>query len=146
MESPDPADRRRPEQPGRPTAGPGDGGQKKSTAERLDGAGQKIGSAGKKIGHASKVGAAGFASASKKTAGVTGRVGKATGRRIRGLTGAQGARESGLSRLIELGAINAAGDTAFAVSLAGTVFFAVPSSQARDRVALFLLLTMAPLR
>lgn len=40
--------------------------------------------------------------------------------------------------------MNAAGDTAFAVSLAGTVFFAVPSSQARDRVALFLLLTMAP--
>ncbi len=30
------------------------------------------------------------------------------------------------------------------MSLAGTVFFAVPSSQARDRVALFLLLTMAP--
>ncbi|WP_238158299.1 MFS transporter [Kribbella voronezhensis] len=86
----------------------------------------------------------GFAAASKKTAGFTGRVGKATGRRIRGLTGAQGAGESGLSRLIELGAINAAGDTAFAVSLAGTVFFAVPSSQARDRVALFLLLTMAP--
>ncbi|WP_432942020.1 MFS transporter [Kribbella sp. CA-253562] len=71
-------------------------------------------------------------------------MGKATGRRIQGLTGAQGARESGLSRLIELGAVNAAGDTAFAVSLAGTVFFAVPSEQARDRVALFLLLTMAP--
>ena len=133
MESPDPAERRRPEQPGRSTAGPGADGDKKSAGERLDGAGKKIGSAGKKIGHASK-----------KTAGVTGRVGKATGRRIRGLTGAQGARESGLSRLIELGAINAAGDTAFAVSLAGTVFFAVPSSQARDRVALFLLLTMAP--
>jgi MFS family permease len=73
-----------------------------------------------------------------------GKVGRATGRRIRGLTGAQGAGESGLSRLIELGAVNAAGDTAFAVSLAGTVFFAVPSEQARDRVALFLLLTMAP--
>jgi hypothetical protein len=144
MESPDPAERRRPEQPGRPTTGPGADGEKKSAGERIDGAGQKIGSAGKKIGHASKVGAAGFASASKKTAGFTGKVGKATGRRIRGLTGAQGARESGLSRLIELGAINAAGDTAFAVSLAGTVFFAVPSSQARDRVALFLLLTMAP--
>ena len=40
--------------------------------------------------------------------------------------------------------MNAAGDTAFAVSLAGTVFFAVPSEQARDRVALFLVLTMAP--
>jgi MFS transporter len=116
----------------------------RSTGERLGDAGRKVGAAGKKVGHASKVGAAGFASVSKKTAGVTGRVGKATGRRIRGLTGAQGARESGLSRLIELGFVNSAGDTAFAVSLAGTVFFAVPSSQARDRVALFLLLTMAP--
>lgn len=145
MDSPDPADRRRPEQPRRPPAGPGSAdGEKKSTREQFDEAGQKIGSAGKKLGHASKVGAAGVATASKKTAGFTGKVGKATGRRIRGLTGAQGAGESGLSRLIELGAINAAGDTAFAVSLAGTVFFAVPSSQARDRVALFLLLTMAP--
>ncbi len=74
----------------------------------------------------------------------TGRAGRATGRRIRRLTGAQGAGESGLARLIELGAVNAAADTAFAVSLAGSVFFTVPSDQARDRVALFLLLTMAP--
>ncbi|TKK74667.1 MFS transporter [Kribbella jiaozuonensis] len=103
-----------------------------------------MGSASKKVGHASKVGAEGVASASKKAAEVSGKVGRATGRRIRGLTGAQGAGESGLSRLIELGAVNAAGDTAFAVSLAGTVFFTVPSDQARDRVALFLLLTMAP--
>jgi MFS family permease len=140
MESPD----SRPPGNGGGVRPPSGEGEKKSTGERLDGAGKKIGSAGKKIGHASKVGAVGVAAASKKTAGFTGRVGKATGRRIRGLTGAQGASESGLSRLIELGAINAAGDTAFAVSLAGTVFFAVPSSQARDRVALFLLLTMAP--
>jgi MFS family permease len=103
-----------------------------------------MGSASKKVGHASKVGAEGVASASKKAAEVSGKVGRATGRRIRGLTSAQGAGESGLSRLIELGAVNAAGDTAFAVSLAGTVFFTVPSDQARDRVALFLLLTMAP--
>ena len=160
MERPDPADPRRPDAPRRPgtdsssgssrgpsagsgpSAGPEAG--KASAGERLGSASKKIGSAGKKVGHASKVGATGFATASKKTAGVTGRMGKATGRRIRGLTSAQGAGESGLSRLIELGAVNAAGDTAFAVSLAGTVFFAVPSDQARDRVALFLLLTMAP--
>ncbi|MEU4391145.1 MFS transporter [Kribbella sp. NPDC023855] len=123
--------------------GSGGAGQRRA-GERLGSAGKKVGAAGKKVGHASKVGAAGFANVSRKTAGVTGRVGKATGRRIRGLTSAQGAGESGLSRLIELGFVNAAGDTAFAVSLAGTVFFAVPSSQARDRVALFLLLTMAP--
>lgn len=116
----------------------------KSAGERFTEARDKLGSASKKVGHASKVGATGVASASKKTAAVGGKVGRATGRRISGLTGAQGARESGLSRLIELGAVNAAGDTAFAVSLAGTVFFTVPSDQARDRVALFLLLTMAP--
>lgn len=158
MESPDPTDRPHPEQPRRsgadsdggsgphPGSGPnaGSGSAKKTAGERLGTAGQRLGSASKKVGHASKVGATGFASISKKTAGVTGRMGKATGKRISGLTGAQGARESGLSRLIELGAVNAAGDTAFAVSLAGTVFFAVPSEQARDRVALFLLLTMAP--
>ncbi|MEV6410164.1 MFS transporter [Kribbella sp. NPDC051718] len=132
------------ERPGERGGGGSSRAGERSTGERLGDATKKVGAAGKKVGHASKVGAAGFASVSKKTAGVTGRVGKATGRRIRGLTGAQGARESGLSRLIELGFVNSAGDTAFAVSLAGTVFFAVPSSQARDRVALFLLLTMAP--
>ncbi|WP_328991097.1 MFS transporter [Kribbella sp. NBC_01245] len=105
---------------------------------------EQLAEARRKVGQASKVGAAGVASASRRTAGATGRAGRATGRRIRGLTTAQGAGESGLSRLIELGAVNAAGDTALAVSLAGTVFFAVPSDQARDQVALFLLLTMAP--
>src|SRR6266508_200977 len=112
--------------------------------ERIAGARQRLGSAARGAGRASAAGAAGVGPATRKTAVVTGRPGRATGRRIRGLTSAQGAGESGLSRLIELGAVNAAGDTAFAVSLAGTVFFAVPSEQARNRVALFLLLTMAP--
>ncbi|GAB2630674.1 MFS transporter [Kribbella swartbergensis] len=116
----------------------------KSAGQRLNGAREKLGTASRKVGQASKVGASGVASASRRTAVVGGKVGRATGRRIRGLTHAQGAGESGLSRLIELGAVNAAADTALAVSLAGTVFFAVPSEQARDRVALFLLLTMAP--
>jgi MFS family permease len=124
------------------TGGPKAAG--KSAGARFGEARGRVGSAGKKVGQASKVGAEGVASASKKAAAVGGKVGRATGRRIRGLTNAQGAGESGLSRLIELGAVNAAGDTAFAVSLAGTVFFTVPSDQARDRVALFLLLTMAP--
>ncbi|MFI7068461.1 MFS transporter [Kribbella sp. NPDC050124] len=159
MQSPDPADRKAtPGGPGaNPTGGtpgnqagdktgdrPGEKQAGKSKAERISGAKEKLGTASKKVGHASKVGAGGVAAASRKTATVGGKVGRATGRRISGLTGAQGARESGLSRLIELGAVNAAADTAFAVSLAGTVFFAVPSEQARDRVALFLVLTMAP--
>ncbi len=155
MHTPDPADPKA--TPGgkpagaQPAGGRPAGGQPtdespagKSAGERFSDAREKLGSAGKKVGHASKVGADGVAAASKKTASVSGKVGRATGRRIRGLTSAQGAGESGLSRLIELGAVNAAGDTAFAVSLAGTVFFTVPSDQARDRVALFLVLTMAP--
>jgi hypothetical protein len=139
MHSPDPADQKKTS--GSTGAKPAGG---KTASERLGGAREKLGTASRKVGQASKVGAGGVAAASRKTAVVGGKVGRATGRRIRGLTSAQGAGESGLSRLIELGAVNAAGDTAFAVSLAGTVFFAVPSEQARDRVALFLLLTMAP--
>ncbi|MFC6713590.1 MFS transporter [Branchiibius cervicis] len=59
-------------------------------------------------------------------------------------TEAQGAGESGLSRLIEVHALSSAGDAALAVGLAGTVFFAVPNGQARGQVLLFLLLTMLP--
>lgn len=127
-----------------PPVGEAGGSGKKSAGERVGAARERLGTAGRKFGRASKVGATGVAAASKKTASIGGTFGRWTGRRISGLTGAQGARESGLQRLIELGAVNAAGDTAFAVSLAGTVFFTVPSDQARDRVALFLLLTMAP--
>jgi hypothetical protein len=39
---------------------------------------------------------------------------------------------------------NVAGDTLVAVALAGTLFFEVPSAQARAKVALYLLLTIAP--
>ncbi|MEE9297684.1 MAG: hypothetical protein V3V29_01435 [Acidimicrobiia bacterium] len=39
---------------------------------------------------------------------------------------------------------NVAGDTLVAVGLAGTLFFSVPSSEARQEVAFFLLLTIAP--
>ena len=59
-------------------------------------------------------------------------------------TTAGGAGESGLARLIHLQFLVAAGDAAIAVSLAGTLFFALPTDQARPQVAQFLLLTMAP--
>ena len=39
---------------------------------------------------------------------------------------------------------NVAGDTLVAVALAGTLFFDVPSAEARDKVALYLLVTIAP--
>jgi MFS family permease len=57
---------------------------------------------------------------------------------------AQGAGESGLSRLIQMHVFNTAGDAAVAISLAGSLFFQVPSGEARGQVALFLGLTMLP--
>lgn len=59
-------------------------------------------------------------------------------------TRAEGAGESGLARILELHALSAAGDAAIAVSLAGTLFFTVPTEQASGRVALFLAVTMLP--
>lgn len=75
---------------------------------------------------------------------VTGRASRATVRTARKAAGAQGAERSGLNRLIELHAANAAGDSAFAIALAGTVFFAGATSGQRGPVLLFLGLTMVP--
>nr|WP_307795230.1 MFS transporter [Actinacidiphila acididurans] len=73
-----------------------------------------------------------------------GRSVQAAVRRVRRSTHAGGAGESGLAKLIELHAVNSAGDMMITVALASTVFFSVPSGQARGRVALYLLITMAP--
>lgn len=48
------------------------------------------------------------------------------------------------TRLARVHAFQVATDTLVTVSLAGTLFFSIPSAQARDKVALYLLLTMAP--
>lgn len=74
----------------------------------------------------------------------TARVSRATVRLARRASHAEGAGQSGLARLIELHAFNAAGDAAVAISLAGTLFFAQPG-EARGDMALFLGLTMLPL-
>ncbi|MQS39820.1 MFS transporter [Streptomyces katsurahamanus] len=66
------------------------------------------------------------------------------GRRIRRATHAHGAGESGLGRLIELHAVNGAGDVMITVALASTVFFSVPTDEARGRVTLYLAITLAP--
>jgi hypothetical protein len=68
----------------------------------------------------------------------------ATGRLVRRLSGASGAARTGLATLIELTAAGSFGDAFVAVSLAGTIFFSTSVDQARGRVALFLLVTMAP--
>ncbi|MFV0135197.1 MFS transporter [Streptomyces sp. HMX87] len=67
-----------------------------------------------------------------------------TARGIRRATHAHGAGESGLGKLIELHGVNGAGDVMITVALASTVFFSVPTDEARGRVALYLAVTMAP--
>ena len=64
--------------------------------------------------------------------------------RLRGAARAKGAGESGLAKLIELHLINNAGDALVTMALATTVFFSVPTGEARDRVAMYLLITLAP--
>jgi MFS family permease len=81
------------------------------------------------------------------TARGVGRFGRYAFRQARRAADAQGAADSGLNRLIELHAVNTAGDAAVAISLAGSLFFqGVPGSggSSRESVALFLGLTMLP--
>ena len=47
-------------------------------------------------------------------------------------------------RLARTHAVSVAGDTLMALALAGSLFFSISPGQARDKVALYLLLTMAP--
>jgi MFS family permease len=74
----------------------------------------------------------------------TGRASRFALRSARRAAAAEGADRSGLARLIELSALNAAADAAVAISLAGTLFFQIPTSEARGQVSLFLGLTMLP--
>lgn len=69
---------------------------------------------------------------------------RVSARRVRSAARADGADRSGLSALISVHALHAAGDALVAVALAGTLFFSVPIDEARSRVALYLLLTMLP--
>ncbi len=80
----------------------------------------------------------------RRASTATGRAAGYTFRQARRATHAEGAGDSGLFRVIELHAFNGAGDAAVAISLAGTLFFQVPTDQARGQVALFLGLTMLP--
>lgn len=65
-------------------------------------------------------------------------------RRLQAAARADGADRSGLSALLGVHALHAAGDALVAVALAGTLFFSVPLGQARGRVALYLVLTLLP--
>ena len=59
-------------------------------------------------------------------------------------TRAEGAGASGLAHLIDLHSIHSAADALLAVALANTLFFSVDPHEARSRVAVYLLVTMAP--
>ncbi len=59
-------------------------------------------------------------------------------------TRADGAGKSGLAHLIDVHAIHNAADALLAVALANTLFFSVDPHEARSRVALYLIVTMAP--
>ncbi len=100
---------------------------------RMSEALRRTGSAARATGNAVRSGARAGAAAARVTGGFVHRV-----------TGASGAGRTGLSTLIELTAAGGAGDAFVAVSLAGTIFFSTSVDQARGRVVLFLLVTMAP--
>ncbi len=75
----------------------------------------------------------------------TGRTIRRLARRLgRGLWGVADTWGEGYRRLAESHAASAAGDVLVAVGLAGTLFFSVPSTEARANVALYLVLTLAP--
>ena len=92
--------------------------------------------------------ARGVARGGARTAVVTGvlagRGARAVWRGGRRWTHAKGAGESGLARMSELGFVATAGDTLIVTALAGTLFFSVSATAARDRVATSLLVTMVP--
>jgi MFS family permease len=73
-----------------------------------------------------------------------GRAIRRVGALVHRLTGAQGAGRTGLSTLIEMTAVSGAADAFVTVALAGTIFFSTSVDQARGRVVLFLVITMAP--
>ena len=93
----------------------------------------RLSEAMRRTGSAARSGARAGATATRRTGGLVHRV-----------TGASGAGRTGLATLIELTAAGGAADAFVAVSLAGTIFFSTSVDQARGRVVLFLLVTMAP--
>ncbi|WP_129711115.1 MFS transporter [Haloactinopolyspora alba] len=84
------------------------------------------------------------ARAARTAASGTSRAARASANRLHRAAEAKGAGQTGLSRLIELNAASAFADALVTMALAGTLFFSVPTGEARGNVALYLALTMAP--
>jgi MFS family permease len=83
-------------------------------------------------------------SAARATTGAVRTGTRRTGGLVHRVTSASGAGRTGLSTLIELTAASGAGDAFVIVALAGTIFFNTSVDQARSKVVLFLVITMAP--
>ncbi|WP_158542720.1 MFS transporter [Phytoactinopolyspora halophila] len=111
------------DEPTQPAPPRGDGPQGRSRARRVGGV---------------------SARAAKKAAAGTARVTRHGAGRLHRAAEAKGAGQTGLSRLIELNALSAFADALVMIALAGTLFFTVPTDEARGNVALYLALTMAP--
>jgi MFS family permease len=100
---------------------------------RMSDAVRHVGNAAQATGRAFRSGGQASTKATRRTAGLVHRV-----------TGAQGADRTGLGTLIEMTAVSGAADAFVTVALAGTIFFSTSVDQARGRVVLFLIITMAP--
>ena len=85
-----------------------------------------------------------FVSASQATGRAGASAAGGATRTLHKITHASGAGRTGLAQLIELSAAGSVGDGFVAVALAGTLFFSTSVTQARGRVALALIITMAP--
>jgi hypothetical protein len=97
-------------------------------------------SAAKASASAAKAGAKASATAGRASA----KASNGAARTLHKITHASGAGRTGLAHLIELSAAGSIGDAFVAVALAGTLFFSTSPTQARGRVALALIITMAP--
>ena len=108
--------------------------QTKNTVNmRMSDALRRAGDAAHATGRAFRTGGQASGRATRRTAGFVHRI-----------TGAQGADRTGLGTLVEMTAVSGAADAFVTIALAGSIFFSTSVDQARGRVVLFLIITMAP--
>ncbi len=85
-----------------------------------------------------------FVSASQRAARVGAAAAGGAGRIVHRMSSASGAGRTGLSSLIELTAAGSIGDAFVTIALADSLFFSTSVDEARSRVVLALLITIAP--
>src|SRR5215472_11911260 len=97
-----------------------------------------------RAGERARQAARSFVSASQTAGRAGAAAASGASRTVHKMTHASGAGRTGLAQLIELSAGASVGDGFVAVGLAGTLFFSATVTEARGRVALALIITMAP--